>query len=231
MVSVRTSALISDARGRIGGVVFTRNKSGLVVRSRIKPLNPRSTYQQTQRAYASTVASHWASITAQQRADWQAYALNTGWTNRLGDVINIGGEAAFVRSNTIRLLMGMPILEAAPTEYGKATSTVLTVTASAATQTPVIAEPSSGFDGETTGHTLAFFAAMPQPGSRDMAPTRFRYLEHLIGTTGNPVSWPHTLGSWPWTYTEGQRITVALVSMDPDRRMSIRTFASCLAEA
>ena len=231
MASIKTSALVADIKGKIGGNVFARNKGGIYVRGLVKPLNPRSTLQQLRRAYCAACATGWGELSVQQRADWQAYALNTSWTNRLGDSINIGGEAAFIRNNTFRLMCSHPILQDAPGAYGHATATILTVSASAATQTPIITEPLAGFDGEVTGNVLGVFASMPQAGSRDMAPNRFRYLEKLVGVTGNPVAWPYTLDTWPWTYTEGQKITVALVNMDPTRRLSIRAYATATAEA
>ena len=229
MVSIRTSALIADAKGSVGGNVFARNKAGLYVRARIKPLNPRSTRQQERRAYAAAAASHWAAITPQERADWQAYAVNTTWTNRLGDVINFGGEAAFVRLNALLPLHPVAIVEAAPTEYGHAGATVATITADPVTQTPILAEPSSGFAGDESDTWLFTFAAMPQPGSREMAPNRFRFLQGIAGNTGSPVSFPYTLNTWPWTYVAGQRITLAMVHVDVHNRVSVRTFAAVLA--
>lgn len=231
MASIKTSALVADIKGKVGGNCFARNRGGIYVRAKIKPLNPRSVLQQQRRATASAAAAAWGAITAQQRADWQAYALNTGWSNRLGDSINIGGEAAFVRQAAYLGLYAEPPYAPAPLAYGHATATVSTITASEAIQTPILAEPSTGFTGDEGATRLYLFAAMPQAGSRAMAPIRFQLLQTLCGSVGSPIAFPLTLDTWPWTYAEGQRITLAMVYKDPEFRFSIRTFASVLAAA
>jgi len=47
MAIIKFSAIVSDARGKIGGNVFSRNKGGSYIRSYVKPINP-STPKQTQ---------------------------------------------------------------------------------------------------------------------------------------------------------------------------------------
>ena len=231
MATVKTSALIADIRGAVGGNVFTRNKGGLSVRSRIKPLNPKSTYQQARRALLSGAAAYWAVLTAQVRADWQAYAVNTSWTNRLGDSINIGGEAAFIRVATMLQLAGQGLPAAAPTAYGHASATIGTVTAITTTQIATLAEPVVGWDKDIDSDWLLVFAAMPQPASREMAPSRWRFMEAIEGDSVTPETFPYALAAWPWTYKEGDRLTIAYVHIDPESRISVRTFASCFAAA
>lgn len=229
MALITPSALVTDIKGKVGGVCFQRSRGGIGVRAKIHPLNPRSVLQQKVRAYLAAAAAQWGVITVQERADWHAYSANTGWQNRLGGSIDIGGEAAFVRVGALRLLVGEPMVDAAPGAYGHAQSTVATITADSGTQTPIIAEPSAGFDGATSLTILVIFAAMPQPGSRDMAPNRFQYLQRLIGSSGNPVSFPFTLNTWPWSYVADQKITLGMVYIDANNRVSVRTFASCIA--
>ena len=231
MASVTTSALIAEIRGKVGGNVFARNKGGLYVRAKIKPLNPRSVLQQTRRAIAAAVASHWGTITQQQRDDWQAYAVNTSWTNRLGASINIGGEAAFVRLNAMNVLIGEAIDEAAPLAYGHAEATDFTITASEADAFAELVEPSTGWSGALDDTFLCIFAAMPQPQSRDMAPNRYQFLQVIEGNTAVPIVFPYELSAWPWTFFEDQKLTIGAVSIDVNNRMSIRTFASVVAGA
>jgi len=231
MATIKTSALIADIRGSVGGNVFARNKAGLYARARIKPLNPRSALQQLRRAKLSAAAAYWSQLTAQVRADWQAYATNTSWTNRLGDSINIGGEAAFIRLVALWLMYSSTIPTAAPTAYGHASATITTMTASEATQTPIITDPSAGWDKSTDDDVLFVFGAMPQPASRAMAPNRYQFLRTISGNSGAPQAFPFTLPTWPWTFAEGQKLTIGLVHIDPDTRVSVRTFASCFAAA
>lgn len=231
MAVIKLGPILAGISGKLGGTVFGRNKGGNFARLWSHPINPRSVLQQQRRAYASAAAAAWGGITAQQRSDWQAYAVNTTWTNKLGETINIGGEAAFVRLNALYGLMGYGPNAAAPLAYGHAPATVSTITASAGSQTPILAEPSAGFDGATSGTKLLIFASMPQPGSRAMAPNRFQFLQKLIGNAGSPIGWPLTLDTYPWTYSEDQKVTIGMVQTDEKQRVSVRTFASAIAAA
>ena len=231
MATIKTSALIADIRGSVGGNVFARNKAGLYARARIKPLNPRSALQQLRRAKLSAAAAYWSQLTAQVRADWQAYATNTSWTNRLGDSINIGGEAAFIRLVALWLMHSSTIPTAAPTAYGHASATISTVTAVTTTQIATITEPSAGWDKDTDDDVLLIFAAMPQPASRAMAPNRFQFMRTIVGNSVAPQTFPFALSAWPWTFAEGQKLTLGFVHIDPETRVSVRTFASCFAAA
>ncbi len=210
MATIKTSALISDIRGKIGGNCFARNKAGLYVR-------------------ASATTAAWKALTAQQRADWQAYALNTSWTNRLGDSINIGGEAAFVRCGCTRLLAALALPTDAPSDYGHASGTISTITALALAQTIVLAEPSTGWSKDLDADQLLLFESMPQSVGREMMPSRWSYMQTVVGSSTLPETFPLTLNTSRWTYVENQRLGLGMVHLDPENRISVRTFAFCFA--
>lgn len=228
MAGIKTSALISDIRGSVGGNTFARNKAGLYVRARVKPSNPRSTLQQQRRAQASAATAAWGALSAQQRADWQAYAVNTSWTNRLGDSINIGGEAAFVRLSCSRLLAALALPTDAPDEYGHAGGTIATITAVPSTQIITLADPTAGWLKETVDAQLMVFESMPQSGGREMMPSRWSYMQTIVGAAV-PETFPFPLQESRWTFVEDQRMGIGMVHIDPTDRVSVRTFAFCIA--
>ncbi len=230
MANIKTSALVADIKGKIGGNCFARNKAGIYVRAKIKPINPMAIRQQQRRAAISVAAAAWGKLTSNVRAGWQAYALNTSWTNRLGDSINIGGEAAFVRLACMRLLAGLALPTAAPLEYGHASGTIATITAAVSVQTIVLAEPSTGWVKKTVGDQLLIFIGMPQSVGRSMMPSRWYYKETLVGS-GATVSFPYNLGDLRWIFAEGQRVGIGMVHIDPENRISVRTTAFCYASA
>jgi hypothetical protein len=55
------SPLLSDARGKLGNTVFSRNPSGLYSRANTPPAQPRTVSQQTGRANFGTIAEAWRS--------------------------------------------------------------------------------------------------------------------------------------------------------------------------
>lgn len=62
--------------GRVGGFVFTSNKSGSVVRSGTIPTNPQTQVQTRQRTLFGAVSKIFRTITGAQRTLWQEFADN-----------------------------------------------------------------------------------------------------------------------------------------------------------
>lgn len=228
MATIKSSALVADIRGAVGGNVFTRNRGGLSVRTRIKPINPRSVIQQLRRAYASAAAAGWAAITAQQRADWQAYAVNTSWTNRLGDSINIGGEAAFVRLAALQLLAGLALPTAAPTSYGHASpATSPSISCWAPNSEITIVEP-TGWDKDIQNDLLLIFVGQQQSASRADKPKKMNFLKKILGKSAGPEPMPIIVDYRTETLIVGKRIFIELVHVDTSNRVSVRSTHSCI---
>lgn len=110
--------LLGELSGSIGGNTFARNKGGQYVRQRAQVTNPNTAAQQAARTALAYLVGYWLStLTAAQRAAWEAYAENVQVTNRLGEKINISGQNMFVRCNAPRQRAGLAIIEEGPTEY------------------------------------------------------------------------------------------------------------------
>lgn len=74
MARIVTSSMISDIRGSIGGLTFSRNPAGLFVRSRIKPLNPPTYYSGNPRAMMAAASGSWRNLSFPDRELWIAAA-------------------------------------------------------------------------------------------------------------------------------------------------------------
>ncbi|HUW59124.1 MAG TPA: hypothetical protein VMZ92_20980, partial [Planctomycetota bacterium] len=107
MANILTSAAITDIRGSMGGLTFSRNAGGAYIRARIKPINPNSARQVAIRQGMAQLSGRWSTVlTAIQRTAWLAYSAATVWTNKLGQVVTITGLAAYLRSNSLLLQAG-----------------------------------------------------------------------------------------------------------------------------
>lgn len=116
MALVKYGAGIVQMSGSISGTVFARNRSGNYARPRTKPVNPHSERQEAIRAIVSFVAEYWhQDLTAVQRGLWNTYAAAVAMKNRLGETIHHTGFNQFIRTNSARMNVALPILEAAPT--------------------------------------------------------------------------------------------------------------------
>lgn len=228
---VRFGGGVVDARGSVAGNTFTRSKGGATVRARRKPINPNSPTQFRSRAIASVVAQAWgATLTAAQRAAWNLYALNSSWLNKLGESINIGGLAAFMRLNALLILAGKALTAAGPTAYGHAEGPVSTITAAQGTQLITLAEPSVGFAKATTGDLLLIFQPMPQNIGRSAEPSRPRFIQAITGSSGAPPAFPASIAvTNGYPISTGMRVSLSLVHIDVQNRVSIRNTFFCTA--
>ena len=98
------------ASGVIGAMIAGHCAQGQYLKSRVKPVNPRSSFQHPFRNALRQLAPIWAStLTPTQRASWATYAANVTWINRLGDPVHLSGMMEFCRSNWLRLMANLTL--------------------------------------------------------------------------------------------------------------------------
>lgn len=116
MALVQYGGGVLDARGSIGGQVHSRNRFGNYIRARTTPVNPQSSRQNAIRNAIQSLAQSWSTtLTQAERDAWEVYAAAITRQNKLGAQIKLTGFNHYIRSNSIRLQGGDPIVEAGPT--------------------------------------------------------------------------------------------------------------------
>ena len=93
-------AWIVDVRGKIGGTVFTKGRSGAVARNKVTPVNPRTSRQSAVRAALGALSQAWRTLTQAQRDAWNAAVSSFSKTNIFGDTVNPTGKNLYVGLNT-----------------------------------------------------------------------------------------------------------------------------------
>lgn len=94
--------MVSDARGSVGGVVFSRGRGGAYVRGRVTPTNPASTRRSLVRQTLASLAQRWGStLTEAQREGWGLYAAGTPAINRVGQTFYPSGFNRYVAGNSL----------------------------------------------------------------------------------------------------------------------------------
>ena len=133
MARVLLGPMVSDARGKQGGTVFSRNAAGAYTRAKVSPKQPRTTYQRQIRNAAAACAVYWRdTATPTIRAGWESYAKTCTLANVFGTRSNRSGIAMFLRSNVISLYLGGPMRPIAPLLSGEAQIPALTLTGTVA---------------------------------------------------------------------------------------------------
>jgi hypothetical protein len=122
MARIILGPLVSDARGKQGGLVFSRNAAGHYTRAKVSPIQPRTPLQMAIRNAMTYAAQYWRdTMTAPLRSAWEAYAKATPLTDRFGAKTLLSGIAMFLRFNAWWYVdNGSTLLSVAPTTPGEA---------------------------------------------------------------------------------------------------------------
>lgn len=109
---------ITAASGKLGGSVFTKGRSGQSVRVKVKPTNPRTAKQISQRSKLSTRASAWRGLTQEQIAAWNSAADSGAFTlkNPLGVAFKPTGEQLYNQLNLNLSKIGASAITTPPTK-------------------------------------------------------------------------------------------------------------------
>lgn len=112
------SQVYTAVSGSVGGLTYSRNRSGMYTRGRATPVNPNSTRQLAIRAAMASMVSYWhLTLTGPERAAWDTYAQNTPLTDSLGQQQTVTGQNMFLRCNIIREWQALATVDAAPTDF------------------------------------------------------------------------------------------------------------------
>lgn len=240
MANVKWGAIVSDVRGKIGGVVASRGGGGAILRTCIKCCNPRSTSQNTQRAVLAYLTQYWSkTLSLINRTGWNDYAAGTNWTNKVGTAATISGMAAFIRLNSLIFMARIPtvehpagnawpIREAAPLMVGHAGTPTFAITADGADNHIHVLEPSVPFLKANNEHFMQFFTHGCTNAGRARPGSQRRYLGYLEGSAGAPPTFPYTLTS-PFNFENGQNVYCTGIFLDEKGRVGGDFTASVLA--
>lgn len=229
MALVMLGGGVTDVRGSMAGNTFSRNKGGNYLRARTKPCNPRSTTQNTRRAKLAYLTRAWGkTCTEQERTDWRAYALGTTWHNKLGQVVEINGLAAYLRLNALIGILEGTHRFAAPTAMGHAGGIAFTFLAESDTSKIQLNLPTGSWDNAMLGHHLLLFQGIPTEVGCIGIPKGFKYIGETYGHPSAPVTYPFEINA-AYTMAEGQRVTLRGIFLDEDYRVAGPFFSMVLA--
>lgn len=110
MAKIKFGMMMTDARGKLGGQVFSKNRSGAYVRTKVTPVNPQTAYQQNSRAILGNLSASWSGLTENQRKRWNDAVEDWKKTDIFGDLKTPTGKNLFTGLNKNNVQAGNPIL-------------------------------------------------------------------------------------------------------------------------
>ena len=103
-----------DMRSKLNGSVFSKNRYGGYVRTKVTPVNPQSAAQQEARNRLSTQSQAWRDLTEAQRQSWIDGAANFPFTDIYGNTKTLSGQALYVKLNNNLDLVGVAAIATCP---------------------------------------------------------------------------------------------------------------------
>jgi len=169
--------------GSLGATVYSHGRYGPYVRARSVPVNPSTDRQVTARGALQSLSIRWNNTLTQAKRDaWEVYSGNVIWRNALGDTTYLTGLAHYIRCNSVRILVGLAVLDDAPTTFTLATpEQELVVTASEAAQTLSAAFDDTADWALEVGGFQAFYMGLPKNPSIKFFGGPWRFMVAVLG--------------------------------------------------
>ena len=113
-MKLKFGAIVTDGRGKIGGHVASKNRSGAYLRTKVTPSNPNTVAQTQARGILASLSQGWGQLTDSQRQGWNDAVKEWGTTDIFGDIKNPSGINLFVKLNSNLLNIGLASLSDVP---------------------------------------------------------------------------------------------------------------------
>jgi hypothetical protein len=115
MAKINFGSTVNDARGKIAGTVFSKNKSGAYIRTKVTPVNPRTVAQSAVRSSFAQLAQNWSTLlTGSQRSAWVSYAVTYPRRNIFGNALTLNGLNMYISLNQRLMVTGNALIADPP---------------------------------------------------------------------------------------------------------------------
>lgn len=211
---------VTDIRGSISGNTFSRNRGGMIVRSRTVPTNTRSSSQSKSRSLFAYLTTAWnTQLDATQRTAWGTYASAIASKNKIGESIHLTGQLQFIRSNQARMTAGLSLCLDGPA--------VLSLPGTDPSLTIVSASPSAlvlSFSEDSPWVTeddaaLSVSVSRPQSTTKNYFTGPWRIAGAVLGSSTSPPRSPAVI-PLPFPVSINQRLFAQVQIIRADGRVT-----------
>lgn len=115
MAKVKYGAMVTDARGSIDGVVYSKNQYGGYVRVKVSPVQPRTASQQATRSSLGQLSKEYSNLlTDAQRTNWKTFAESNPVVDVFGNSQTLNAISMYQRINRVLHNLGLPSIQDVP---------------------------------------------------------------------------------------------------------------------
>lgn len=213
MAKIKFGLVVTDGRNKLGGHVFTKNRAGNVIRTKVTPVNPQSSAQLSVRNRLTTYSQGWSGLTPAQRDAWNGAVSDYARTDIFGDLRNPSGFNLYQRLNNNLAIVGGSAITSPPlpTAVGEVVASSLTA------EDGTVAESLSLVLAANVpaGSAVKVFATAPQSPGRSFVKSQYRLITTLAAAATTPVDLLATYqAKFGSTGTTGQKIFVKVEAVN-----------------
>jgi len=114
MAKIKFGMIVTDGRGKLGGQVFSKNRAGSYIRTKVTPVNPTTVAQTRARSLFGAISQQWSGLSSAARLGWNEAVSEWQKTDIFGDLKLPSGKALFQRLNNQAQSAGYPAVTTAP---------------------------------------------------------------------------------------------------------------------
>ena len=201
-----------DLRNKLNGSVFSKNRGGAYVRTKVTPVNPQTTAQQAARNRLSTNSQAWRGLSESQRQGWIDGAANFPYTDIYGQTKILSGQQLYVKLNNNVMVANGGSINDCPAPVAIPAITGLTVTADESAHSVLLSiDP----DPTSDVNNLFIFATPNVTPGKMFVKNLYRFVKNggteITGAYDISSSWTSLFGN----PVAGQKIFVKIFYVNP----------------
>lgn len=200
--------MIVDGRGKLGGHVLSKNRSGAYARTKVTPVNPQTSFQQGARNLLASFSQGWRALSAARIAAWNAATPAFSGSNIFADIVNPTGKNLYTKLNINLANIGLGPLNDPPLPSGAGQ-----VTAGAAVVVSAGAKTIAHTD-DTAGHTIQVWATEGVSPGKLFVKNKFRLITTFTGGAVSPATVTAAYDARFGAPPVGTRVSFRLVSVN-----------------
>lgn len=181
-MKVKFGAIVTEARGKINGMVASRNKAGAYFRTKVTPINRGSDAQSLIRSRLADLSQSWRGLTAAQRDAWNSAVSAFTRTDIFGDLKNPSGFNLYQRLNNNLAIVGQAAISTPPVPSGAGAFSSLSL--AVVTGTPAVTLTFS--PAIATDMSVKVYATAPLSAGVNFAKAEYRLIGVLTSSDTSP---------------------------------------------
>lgn len=205
MAKIKFGMMMTDASGKLGGQVFSKNRGGSYVRTKTTPSNPQTSAQMAIRGMFAGISSGWSTLTEASRQSFNGFVASYATTDIFGDIRNPSGKALYQKLNQNMAITGQSAITQCISPQEVPFAGVVSASADVSNTSMEVV-----LSGNTLGSKLIIFATPSLSQGTTFVKNKFRQIAVVDGITGGPVEFYLDYVAKFGTFVGGANIHIAV---------------------